>query len=197
MKVVHKNPITIWIRLLAHGLISAVAAIMFVEGTIAGLISILIGNLLVLGVLYMQNLEEKWKLKTIEIEPYFKDQGFTLVSPGPYTILSISKDKVSVINVKNKVPYKNDNYKIESIYVNYPIMMMSHAKHNERVTKSLEIPFSNIASVQPLTYGEAGWKGAMKKSSFGIRLTTKNNEIIDVDTAFPNEFVTEIQKHIS
>ena len=62
-----------------------------------------------------------------------------------------------------------------------------------------EIP---IKSVQAILQGDSTEYGilstsVMDSSSFGIRITTKQDVIYDIDTPFSSEFCDEINSHLS
>jgi hypothetical protein len=60
-----------------------------------------------------------------------------------------------------------------------------------------DIPIENIKSAETILVGDAGGFGVLNSLNFGVRITTINEEIYDVDTPFSKEFRDEVNKNLT
>jgi len=163
---------------------------------------------------------EIWKQDTLAKDSFFQENNFSLASYGKYSMLSVSSTIVRIVTLNSTVLIKELKYKayskqlvhhksydISEIYKNYPgqgIDLTLNGKKTLNVKNIYynDIPILEIKSVQTILQGDATEYGFLStsvkdSSSFGIRVTTKQDVIYDIDTPFSSEFCDEINSHLS
>lgn len=198
MKTLYKNTLTpLWAKIFIYSITLICSLIAFNGGIYYGIGALVIFNAIpVLSFKLLEN-KEKWKNECLQKDSFFTNENYTSGSGGIYSIIALSKDKLCVVNVKGTILIGKRNYNIVEIYPNYPSKDWKEVTLLGVPANYIEIPTEHISSVHPINQGEAGWKYLAKKMNFGIRLTMKNKEIIDVDTIFSNEFCQEINSYLS
>jgi hypothetical protein len=146
---------------------------------------------------------EKWKKNTLEKDAFFQENNFNLASFSKYSILSVSNTIIRIVNVTSLVQIREVDrrvhlrmYDISKIYKNYP----SHGNDltlNGKTVYYIDLPILEIKSVNAILHGDVTELGFFStnvkdSSNFGIRITTKQEVIYDVDTPFSKEFCEEI-----
>jgi hypothetical protein len=158
---------------------------------------------------------DKWKKNTLEKDAFFQENNFNLASYSKYSMLAVSNTIIRIVNVTSIVQIRERNkqsqlykpalsrqlvqfksYDISEVYPNYP----SHGNDltlNGKAVYYIDLPVLEIKSVQAILQGDVTELGFLRtsvkdSSNFGIRITTKQEVIYDVDTPFSKEFCEEI-----
>jgi hypothetical protein len=198
MKVLYKNILTpLWAKILIYSITIICSLISFYGGVYTGIIATVLINAVPFYSFRLIEKREKLKRDNLEKDPFFTKQNYTLGSSGIYTILAVNKETLRIVNVKATIFINRRNYDIVEIYKNYPSKGWQEVSIGAKTAHYIDIPMAEIQQVKAINQGEAGWPFLAKGMNFGIRITTKENFILDVDTTFPNEFSEEITKFLS
>jgi hypothetical protein len=163
---------------------------------------VVLNGIVWLGIKAALNLD-KWKKNTLEKVSFFQENKFNLASFSKYSMLAVSSTIVRIVNVTSILQIRErskthrklvefPSYNISEVYPNYP----SHGNDltlNGKALYYIDLPVLEIKSVQAILQGDVTELGFLStsvkdSSNFGIRITTKQEVIYDVDTPFSKEF---------
>ncbi len=212
MKIlVPKSSIPLWGIILGFTCMS-LASLLFLAVNIYISIAmfVVLNGIVWLGIKAALNLD-KWKKNTLEKDAFFQENNFNLASYSKYSMLAVSNTIIRIVNVTSIVQIRElskthrklvefPSYNISEVYPNYP----SHGNDltlNGKTVYYIDLPVLEIKSIQKILQEEATGLGFLKtsvldNSNFGIRITTKQDVIYDVDTPFSKEFCDEINNLI-
>jgi hypothetical protein len=204
MKIlVPKSSIPLWGIILGF-ICMSLASLLFLAVNIYISIAmfVVLNGIVWLGIKAALNLD-KWKKNTLEKVSFFQENKFNLASFSKYSMLAVSSTIVRIVNVTSILQIRErskthrklvefPSYNISEVYPNYP----SHGNDltlNGKALYYIDLPVLEIKSVQAILQGdetELGFLSTSVKdsSNFGIRITTKQEVIYDVDTPFSKEF---------
>jgi len=204
MKIlVPKSSIPLWGIILGF-ICMSLASLLFLAVNIYISIAmfVVLNGIVWLGIKAALNLD-KWKKKTLEKVSFFQENKFNLALFSKYSMLAVSSTIVRIVNVTSIVQIRErskthrklvefPSYNISEVYPNYP----SHGNDltlNGKAVYYIDLPVLEIKSVQAILQGDVTELGFLStsvkdSSNFGIRITTKQEVIYDVDTPFSKEF---------
>ena len=204
MKIlVPKSSIPLWGIILGF-ICMSLASLLFLAVNIYISIAmfVVLNGIVWLGIKAALNLD-KWKKNTLEKVSFFQENKFNLALFSKYSMLAVSSTIVRIVNVTSIVQIRErskthrklvefPSYNISEVYPNYP----SHGNDltlNGKAVYYIDLPVLEIKSVQAILQGDVTELGFLStsvkdSSNFGIRITTKQEVIYDVDTPFSKEF---------
>lgn len=195
MRILTSKKVPTWARILVYGLTNFVS-LFFVFGSFyLWLIFIILFNAGIYFYFRFFDRIDKWKKITLETDPFFQKENFTLASYGQYSFIAVSKDFLRIVNINPIIRINKSIHNIYDIYTKYP-KEGNHIDLNGYKLYYIDIPVTDLESVNILKQGDAGWPYLGKGMNFGIRIKTKSKVIYDVDTPFSKEFCDEINKVI-
>jgi hypothetical protein len=133
----------------------------------------------------------KWRLRTLQKDAFFQNSDFSIGAYGHYSLIAVSKSFIRIVTVKANIRVHRANYDIAEVFPNYPRNGIDINLNGFNVYY-LDVPMDTIAKVMAIKNKDAGGFGVLNNLNFGIRLETKENVKIDIDTAFGKEFCEEI-----
>jgi len=138
---------------------------------------------------------QKWIKKTLEKDPFFQQNNFSLASYSQFSLLAVSSSIVRIVNIKSTIQVHRSTYNISEVYINYPRQGVDIILNGLNVYH-FDIPIATIKSAETILVGDAGGFGVLNSLNFGVRITTINEEIYDIDTPFSKEFRDQINSFI-
>ncbi len=196
MKILYSNStIPKWAKFLTFFFVNILCLIPLTLNIYFGLAMFVFINWLTYSGLKNAGLLDKWKKTTLEKDPFFQQNNFSLGSYGGYSLLAVSDSIVRVVNIKSSIQVHRTNYDISEVYKNYPRQGIDIVLNGMNVYH-FDIPIETIKSAEPILQGDAGGFGVLNSVNFGIRITTINDEIYDIDTPFSKEFSDQINSFI-
>lgn len=208
MKIlVPRASVPLWGEILGYVLMS-LASLLFViiNYYICVVMFVFLNGIFWLAIKAARNID-KWKKNTLEKDAFFHENNFNLASYSKYSMLAVSNTIIRIVNVTSIVQIRErskthrklvefPSYNISEVYPNYP----SHGNDltlNGKAVYYIDLPVLEIKSVQAILQGDVTELGFLStsvkdSSNFGVRITTKQEVIYDVDTTFSKEFCDEI-----
>jgi hypothetical protein len=186
-----KLTIATWAKVLTFFIANILCLIFFALNIYFGIVMIIFINFLTYFSLKGVENTAKWKETTLEKDSFFQDNTFILGSYSQYSLLAVSSSIIRIVNTQSTIRIQRTTYDISEIYKNYPRQGID-IELNGLSVYYFDIPLTDIKSIESVSQGDAGWFGFLKNKIFGVRITTKQNLIYDVDTTFPKEFCDEI-----
>ena len=151
----------------------------------------IIANFLILfSIIQVQRLY-KLRRRTLQEDAFFQNSDFLVGAFGQYSLIAVSKSFIRIVTVKANIRVHRANYDIAEVFPNYPRNGIDINLNGFNVYY-LDVPMDTIAKVMAIKNKDAGGFGVLNNLNFGIRLETKENVKIDIDTAFGKEFCEEI-----
>ena len=192
MKILYSNStIPKWAKFLTFFFVNLLCLIPLALNIFFGLAMFVFINWLTYKGLKNAGIRAKWVKKTLEKDPFFQNNNFTLASYSQYSMIAVSNSIFRLVNIKSSIQVHRTTYDISEVYKNYPRQGIDIVLNGMNVYH-FDIPIETIKSVEPILQGDAGGFGVLNSVNFGIRITTNNDEIYDVDTPFSKEFSDQI-----
>jgi hypothetical protein len=212
MKILYsKREMPLWGEILCYLIVNLVSLLFFAINTYLFVCLFIFLNFVVWISIKTAKKLEKWKKYTLENDSFFQKNNFIIASYGKYSLLTVSSTILRIVNFNSNVQIKRISksrrilfdyvyYNISEVYKNYPQKGVDLILNGKSIYYC-DIPISEIKLVQAILQKDATSLDAFStsvfdNSNFGVKITTINDEIIDVDTHFPKEFVDEINKFI-
>ena len=213
MKIlVPKASVTLWGQILGYLCINLASLLLFYFNLYFGIVMVVVLNGITWLVIKMAINLDIWKKITLEREPFFQQSTFSLASYSQFSMIAVSSSIIRIVNIKSVVQIREiaqsskrlvsyRNFDISEIYKNYPRQGIDLLLNGKNIYY-FDLPILEIKTVQALSQKEADELGLLNSSSlnssiFGIRVTTKQDVIYDIDTSFSKEFCDEINSHLS
>ena len=133
----------------------------------------------------------KWRLRTLQKDAFFQNSDFSIGAYGHYSLIAVSKSFIRIVNVKSTISVYPNLYDIAEVYPNYPTQGIAINLGGFN-TYYLDVPIDSIAKVMEIKNKDTGGFVVLDNHNFGLRIETKENVKIDIDTAFGKEFCEEI-----
>ena len=192
MKILYSNStIPKWAKFLIFFFVNLLCLIPLALNIFFGLAMFVFINWLTYNGLKNAGIRAKLVKKTLEKDPFFQNNNFTLASYSQYSMIAVSNSIFRLVNIKSSIQVHRTTYDISEVYKNYPRQGIDIVLNGMNVYH-FDIPIETIKSVEPILQGDAGGFGVLNSVNFGIRITTNNDEIYDVDTPFSKEFSDQI-----
>jgi hypothetical protein len=196
MKILYSNStIPKWATFLTFFIANALCLMFFALNLYFAIAMVIFINWLTHKGLKNAGILDKWKKNTLEKDPFFQQNNFSLGSYGGYSLLAVSDSIVRVVNFNSSIQVHRTNYDISEVYKNYPRQGIDIVLNGMNVYH-FDIPIATIKSAEPILQGDAGGFGVLNSVNFGIRITTINDEIYDIDTPFSKEYSDQINSFI-
>jgi energy-coupling factor transporter transmembrane protein EcfT len=196
MKILYsKSTVPTWAIILVFLIANLLCLIFFALNLYFAIAMVIFINWLTYKGLKNARILDKWKKNTLEKDPFFQQNNFSLGSYGGYSLLAVSDLIVRVVNFNSSIQVHRTNYDISEVYKNYPRQGIDIVLNGMNVYH-FDIPIATIKSAEPILQGDAGGFGVLNSVNFGIRITTINDEIYDIDTPFSTEFSDQINSFI-
>jgi hypothetical protein len=212
MKILYsKSELPLWGEILCYLIVNLASLLFFAINIYLFVCMLVFLNFVVWISIKTAKKLEKWKKYTLENDSFFQQNNFILASYSKYSLLAVSSNILRFVNFNSNVQIKRISksrrilldyvyYNISEVYKNYPQKGVDLILNGKSIYYG-DIPISEIKSVHAIlqkdaTSLDAFSTGVFDNSNFGIQITTLNDEIIDVDTHFPKEFIDEINKFI-
>ena len=196
MKILYSNStIPKWAKFLTFFFVNLLCLIPLALNIFFGLAMFVFINWLTYNGLKNAGIRAKWVKKTLEKDPFFQNNNFTLASYSQYSMIAVSNSIFRLVNIKSSIQVHRTTYDISEVYKNYPRQGIDIVLNGMNVYH-FDIPIETIKSVEPILLGDAGGFGVLNSVNFGIRITTNNDEIYDIDTPFSKEFSDQINSFI-
>ena len=196
MKILYSNStIPKWAKFLTFFFVNLLCLIPLALNIFFGLAMFVFINWLTYNGLKNAGIRAKLVKKTLEKDPFFQNNNFTLASYSQYSMIAVSNSIFRLVNIKSSIPVHRTTYDISEVYKNYPRQGIDIVLNGMNVYH-FDIPIETIKSVEPILQGDAGGFGVLNSVNFGIRITTINDEIYDIDTPFSKEFSDQINSFI-
>jgi len=196
MKILYSNStIPKWAKFLTFFFVNILCLIPLALNLYFGLAMFIFINWLTYVGLKNAGIFIKWKKTTLEKDPFFQNNNFTMASFGQYSMIAVSNSIFRLVNIKSSIQVSRTNYDTSEVYKNYPRQGIDIVLNGMNVYH-FDIPIATIKSAEPILQGDAGGFGVLNSLNFGIRITTNNDEIYDVDTPFSKEFSDQINSFI-
>jgi len=215
MKILIPNPsVPLWGKILGYVCTSLAAlAFVLINKYVAMVMFVFLNGIVWLSIKAVIKFDN-WKKDTLAKDLFFQENNFSLASYGKFSMLAVSSSIIRIVNTNSNVPIKNIDYNrrtkqlvhtkyfdISEIYKNYPSQRIDLTLNGKNLNY-MDIPVSEIKSVQTILQGDATEYGFLstsvkESSNFGIRITTKQDLMYDIDTQFSSEFCDEINSHLS
>lgn len=209
--LIPKKSVPLWGEILGFALMSLTSLLFVIINYYICVIMFIFLNVIVWLVIKTARELDKWKKNTLEKDAFFQENNFHLASFSKYSMLAVSSSIVRIVNVTSTVQIRERSkthrklvdfrsYNISEIYPNYPSNGNDFIL-NGKTVYYIDLPVLEIKSVQTIIQEEATSLGFLKtniknSSNFGVRITTKQDVIYDLDTPFSKEFCDEINKVI-
>jgi len=178
-------------KLILFLIINAVSSITLMHSIEFGVVLIIIGSSLTLFVFKRVKKLEKWKLRTLQEDAFFQNSDFLVGAFGQYSLIAVSKSFIRIVNLRSTISVYRTIYEIEEVYPNYPRNGIDINLNGCNVYY-LDVPMNTIANVMAIKNKDTGGIAVLDNHNFGLRIETKENVKIDIDTAFGKEFCEEI-----
>ena len=133
----------------------------------------------------------KWRLRTLQEDAFFQNSDFSIGAYGQYSLIAVSKSFIRIVNVKSTISVYPALYDIAEVFPNYPQQGIAINLGGFN-TYYVDVPIDTIDKVITIKNKDTGGFVFLDNRNFGIRLETKENVKIDIDTAFGKEFCEEI-----
>ena len=179
------------IKLILFLSMNVIAGLTLIHSVEVGVVWMIVASLLTLLVFKLVAKHEKWKLRTLQGDAFFQNSDFLVGAYGQYSLIAVSKSFIRIVNIKANIRVSRANFDIAEIFPNYPRNGID-IKLNGYNVYYLDVPINTIAKVMAIKNKDAGGFGVLNNLNFGLRLETKENVKIDIDTAFGKEFCEEI-----
>jgi hypothetical protein len=197
MKILYSNStIPTWAKVLLFFIANILCLIPLALNLYFGIASLIFINWLAYKSIKNAGMLDKWKKTTLEKDPFFQQNNFSMGSYGGYSLLAVSDSIVRVVNFNSSIQVHRTNYDISEVYKNYPRQGIDIVLNGINVYH-FDIPIATIKSAEPIVQGDAGGFGVLNSLNFGIRIKTLQDEIFDIDTPFSKEFSEQINFFIS
>lgn len=213
MKIlVPKASVPLWGEILSYALMSLASLLFVIINYYICVIMFIFLNVIVWLVIKTARDLDKWKKNTLEKDAFFQENNFHLASFSKYSMLAVSSTIVRIVNVTSTVQIRERSkthrklvdfrsYNISEIYPNYPSNGIDFTL-NGKTVYYIDLPVLEIKSFQTIIQEKATSLGFLKtnvldNSNFGIRITTIQDVIYDVDTPFANEYCNELNKFLN
>jgi hypothetical protein len=197
MKILYsKSTVPTWAKILMFLIFNLLCLIFFALNLYFGIAMLIFINWLTYEGLKNAGILDKWKKTTLEKDPFFQQNNFSLASYSQFSLLAVSSSIVRIVNIKSTIQVHRSTYNISEVYKNYPRQGVDIILNGLNVYH-FDIPIENIKSAETILVGDAGGFGVLNSLNFGVRITTINEEIYDVDTPFSKEFRDEVNKNLT
>jgi hypothetical protein len=160
-----------------------------------GIVMLIFINWLIYNMLKNIGNTGKWVKKTLEKDPFFQNNNFVMASFSQHSMIAVSNSIFRLVNIKSSIRVHRSTFDISEVYKNYPRQGIDIVLNGMNVYH-FDIPIATIKSAEPILQGDAGGFGVLNSVNFGIRITTINDEIYDIDTPFSKEFSDQINSFI-
>jgi hypothetical protein len=215
MKLLIPNPsVPLWGKILGY-ICTSLAALAFVliNNYVAMVMFVFLNGIVWLSIKAVIKFDN-WKKDTLAKDSFFQENNFSLASYSKFSMLAVSSTIVRIVTTNSNVQIKElrnrshskqlvhyKSFDISEIYKNYPSQRIDLTLNGKNLNY-MDIPVSEIKSVQAILQGDATEYGFLstsvkESSNFGIRITTKQDLMYDIDTQFSSEFCDEINSHLS
>jgi hypothetical protein len=184
-----------WLKVLAFLFLNVITLMFLALNVYFGIVMLVFINWLIYKIFKNIGNMGKWVKKTLEKDPFFQNNNFTMASYSQYSMIAVSNSIFRLVNIKSSIQVQRTNYDISEVYKNYPRQGIDIVLNGMNVYH-FDIPIETIKSVEPILQGDAGGFGVLTSVNFGIRITTINDEIYDIDTPFSKEFSDQINSFI-
>ena len=196
MKILYSNStIPKWAKFLTFFFVNILCLIPLALNLYFGLAMFIFINWLTYVGLKNAGIFIKWKKTTLEKDPFFQNNNFTMASYSQYSMIAVSNSIFRLVNIKSSIQVSRTNYDISEVYINYPRQGIDIVLNGMNVYH-FDIPIATIKSAEPILQGDAGGFGVLNSLNFGIRIKTINDAIYDIDTPFSKEFSDQINSFI-
>jgi hypothetical protein len=196
MKILYTKSTPTWIKVLLYVIVNIVALIMLAINLYLGIAAFVFVNWLSYASLKSAENLEKWKKNTLEKDPFFKQNNFSLGSCGQYSLIAVSDSIVRIVNIKSTIRVHRTTYDISEVFKNYPRQGVDLVLNGMNVYY-FDIPIAEIKSSKAILQGDAGGFGVLNNLNFGIRITTIKDIIYDIDSPFSNDLSNELNSYLS
>ncbi len=184
-----------WLKVLAFVFVNIITLMFLALNVYFGIVMLVFINWLIYKIFKNIGNMGKWVKKTLERDPFFQNNNFTMASYSQYSMIAVSNSIFRLVNIKSSIQVHRTNYDISEVYKNYPRQGIDIVLNGMNVYH-FDIPIATIKSAEPILQGDAGGFGVLTSVNFGIRITTINDEIHDIDTPFSTEFSDQINSFI-
>jgi hypothetical protein len=184
-----------WLRVLTFVFINIITLMFLTLNVYFGIVMLIFINWLIYIMLKNIGNTGKWVKKTLEKDAFFQNNNFAMASYSQYSIIAVSNSIFRLVNIKSSIQVHRSTYDISEVYKNYPRQGIDIVLNGMNVYH-FDIPIATIKSAEPILQGDAGGFGVLTSVNFGIRITTINDEIYDIDTPFSKEFSDQINSFI-
>jgi hypothetical protein len=196
MKILYsKSTVPTWAKILMFLIFNLLCLIFFALNLYFGIAMFIFINWLTYASIKGAENMQKWIKKTLQTDPFFQQNNFSLASYSQFSLIAVSNSVVRIVNIKSIIRVHRSNYDISEVYKNYPRQGIDIVLNGMNVYH-FDIPIVNIKSAETILVGDAGGFGVLNSLNFGIRIKTINDEIYDIDTPFSKEFSDQINSFI-
>jgi hypothetical protein len=178
MKILYSRFTPIWVFIILYVITLGAALLIFKINLYLGILSLIFVIICDYKFTIKMKKNEKWLKDTMNNDSFIRNNHFYFGSVGPYSISLISKTTLRVIVHKTNV----GSYVVNDYFTNFPSKGINIILNGINVFY-FDISLSDIKKVSP-------------EGNFGVKIDSKNGDIIQLDTSYAHLLCSEINQNI-
>ena len=178
MKILYSRFTPLWAFIIFYAITIGPALLLFKINLFLGISTLIFVFIVDYKFTIKMRKNEKWLKDTMNNDSFIRNNHFYFGSVGPYSISLISKTILRVIVHKTNV----GSYVVNDYFTNFPSKGTNIILNGINVFY-FDISLSDIKKVSP-------------EGNFGVKIDSKNGDIIQLDTSYANLLCSEINQNI-